>query len=296
MDKVRWRRDGMLGDDERLKMAWAWRLPAFDGGMIEVMAMLYGINKVEGEPDPIVYALGMTHEITTYALDPEKNVDFGRNLFEQPELSPLLPACVGFQFRAKSTSEAIQRIQEMSERVIAGTLPAMVQSEWKPFFEDGCDIVTPLPDIDQNLDRLEVADSRSGVLTRGTKPRKSWADLLWALAPSHQACRVTSVSAASVGVIVALAWVAVAFDMQTVTDKAHEVARDVFYRELVMPDGSVQSYTLTKVPGTTARYKVLMTTTVVAARKAEAETHARLAREDIELIDTIASRSPIEED
>ena len=73
---------------------------------------------------PVVHREGMTHEITVYEVDPLTPIDYNKSLFEQKNVSPLVPTTVGFQFPADSNDDAIDRINALLQRAIAEDWPA----------------------------------------------------------------------------------------------------------------------------------------------------------------------------
>jgi hypothetical protein len=60
----------------------------------------------------------VTHEFCAFELDANIKVDFDRDLFTQPELSPLLPCLLGFQFAARSDEDAFDQMQAAIDKVV----------------------------------------------------------------------------------------------------------------------------------------------------------------------------------
>jgi hypothetical protein len=82
----------------------------------ELLVLLYSLdsatNGIKHEPD-------VTHEFCLFELDEGVRVDFSRNLFAQPELSPLLPCLLGFQFAATSEEDAVKQLQTGIDKMIS---------------------------------------------------------------------------------------------------------------------------------------------------------------------------------
>jgi len=328
METVRWRRDGTVGDNNEFRMIFAWQLPASGRTIREGLLMLYSLTPHDGH-EPTIYAPGMTHEFTVYEVDPETPIDFDRSLFDQKKVSPLVPAVSGFQFRAKRSQDAIDRVQDLVNRIIRLELPPDVPSEWLPFMRDGVDIASELVDVGQALEKSSVERKVGGeqlaipdemknryrfekapspgvkaaiigglvgigalvtagaaMAVIGVDPDSFFVNAgavdenvfkrdlempdgkTYSVVLQHDhgkdahTLKVLSINkAGTVGTEVAaigeLAQLLGGQQVETITDAIHEKEQDVFTREIVMEDGSIDRTTLRKVPNAPRRYEVL---------------------------------------
>ena len=310
------------------RVVWAWHSLDFEDPLREGMLLLYGLT-VEGQHRPAINAPGMTHEFTVYEVDPETPIDFDRCLLDQKQVSPLVPAVVGFQLRAKRTQDAIDRVQDLVNRILRMELPPDVPSEWLPFMRDGVDIAAELvdvghvveksnierkvggeqlaiPDEMKNRYRFEKAPSpgvkaaiigglvgigalvtagaamavigvdpdsffvNAGAVAENVFKRdlempdgKTYAVLLQhdhgkdAHTLKVLTINKAGTSGTEVAAIGELAQLLGGQQVETITDAIHEKEQDVFTREIVMEDGSIDRTTLRKVPNAPRRYEVL---------------------------------------
>jgi hypothetical protein len=111
MKRAYWRRDkAPSGKQER---AWAVILPWIEEELLVLLYSLDGAtNGIKHDPD-------VTHEFCLFELDASVRVDFSRDLFAQPELSPLLPCLLGFQFAATSEEDAVNQMQAAIDKVVS---------------------------------------------------------------------------------------------------------------------------------------------------------------------------------
>jgi hypothetical protein len=156
MDKVKWRRDSTVAGDSAMHVVWAFRVPVSKSEYQEGLVMLYSMSRT-ADSSPTIYMPGMTHEVTVYTVAPETPIDFNRSLLEQKDVSPLTPHDIGFQFRAKSMADAVERIGDMVRRVVQLDVPPDVSSEWLPFFRDAVDISEPVVDTADAIEQLRAA-------------------------------------------------------------------------------------------------------------------------------------------
>lgn len=79
---------------------------------------LYDLTTDLGEDNaPVVHQAGATHEFMLFALDPDAPQKRG----ERPaKLQRLEPANLGFQFKADSDQVAVERLQGVVDRIVAG--------------------------------------------------------------------------------------------------------------------------------------------------------------------------------
>ena len=85
----------------------------------------------------------VTHEFAVFAVHPQTPVDYGRSLFDQPDLSPLNPPRVVFQFAANSNLDAVQRVSRYVGYMRAGDLPPRRANlaVWRQLFADGVSLL-----------------------------------------------------------------------------------------------------------------------------------------------------------
>lgn len=136
MEKTVWRKDGRVDESGRQKVLWGWKLPQSGLPYSEGIMMLCNL-KPAGNCAPEIYAEGMTHEFQVFELDPATPLDFEKSLFEQPDVSPLLPSTVAYQFRAACDRDAAKRVGDLVDRVVRLQLPPDLPSEWAPLMRDG---------------------------------------------------------------------------------------------------------------------------------------------------------------
>jgi hypothetical protein len=84
-----------------------------------------------------------THEFMLYRVDPRTPIDFARNLWEQPHVSPLLPARLGFQITAASDEDAVCMLDRIAEKFIRLELTPLLADEWVDMIPNGKMIVFP---------------------------------------------------------------------------------------------------------------------------------------------------------
>jgi len=126
MTRAYWRYDvAPSGKQER---AWAVALPWIEE---ELLVLLYPLDSVTRR---IKYAPDVTHEFCLFELDASVKVDFSRNLFSQPELSPLLPCLLGFQFAATSEDDAVIQMQAAIDKMIAHEIIYNAPPAWAGLF------------------------------------------------------------------------------------------------------------------------------------------------------------------
>ena len=159
LNSIRGRRDRKVSDDGHLSVLWGLRMPANPSESEESLFALYCLKKRRDLPDPLLYDTSMTHEFTVFALDSLVKINFRKSLWNQPKLSPVLPALIGFQFRADSDENAIARLQSLFDKVVRGDVPPDLSSAWLPYFRDGIDIATPLVDLNDVLAERRVDDA-----------------------------------------------------------------------------------------------------------------------------------------
>ena len=161
MDQMKWRRDGKVGDDNTMQVLWGFRLPDTGQELREGLVMLYSLNAVNGKR-PAIYALGMTHEFTVFEMSPETPIDFDRSMFEQKELQPLTPATVGYQFRASSSGDAMDRLDKIVQLIGRMELPPDISREWEQHFPDGVDLAPHMLDASEMAERAKIERTATG--------------------------------------------------------------------------------------------------------------------------------------
>jgi hypothetical protein len=256
MEKVKWRRDSVIGEDNEFKTVFAWQLPASGRTIREGLLILYSLTPFDGQ-EPTIYLPGMTHEFTLYEIDPGTPVDFETSLLQQKNLSPLVPAVCGFQFRAKSTQDAVARVEDLVGRVLRLELPPDVTSEWLPFMRDGVDITSELVDVGQVIEKSNVQRRAGG--ERIAIPDEMKKRYRFEKAPSWGR-RVALVAACmGVGAVISagFAMATVGPDMEQIADFVHDFRGDEFYKEVQQPNGEVTIERMRKVKGMAHRYEVL---------------------------------------
>jgi hypothetical protein len=236
METARWRRDGTVGNDIEFKMIFAWQLPASGRTIREGLLMLYSLTPQDGR-EPMIYAPGMTHEFTVYEVDPETPIDFERSLFEQKQVSPLVPAVVGFQFRASGSKAAIDRVEDLVNRIVRMELPPDVPTEWLPFMRDGVDIAAELLDVGQVIEKSNVERKVGG--ERLAIPDEMKKRYRFEKAPTTKAKVAWTTGLVAAGALLAVAGVYALFgvDPDMFFVNAGAVAENMFQRDLEMPDG-----------------------------------------------------------
>ena len=79
----------------------------------------------------------MTHEFTTYEIATQTPVDFAKSLFEQPGLSPILPAVTDYQIEAHDDEAAYSRLEEVVFAIIDHVMDFHDDEQWSNRFFDG---------------------------------------------------------------------------------------------------------------------------------------------------------------
>jgi len=256
MESVKWRRDGTIGEENEFRMIFGWRLPASGRTIREGLLMLYSLTPVDGH-DPTIYAPGMTHEFTLYEIDPETPIDFDTSLFEQKGLSPLVPAVCGFQFRARETQAAIDRVQDLVDRILRLELPPDVPCEWLPFMRDSVDITSAIVDVGQAIEKSHVERRVGG--DRVAIPDEIKTRYRFEKAPSmgRRVGLIAACIGVGAGLAVGFALATVGPDMAEIADFVHDLRGDEFYQEVQLPNGDVVVERMRKVKGMAHRYEVL---------------------------------------
>ena len=254
MDTTRWRKDG-VADDGRSKAIWAWRLPESGHAIREGMLMLYSLNETPGFR-PVKFGAGVTHEFCVFEVDPDTPIDFEKSLFEQKGVSPLTPAVVSYQFHARSDSAAVDRMQDLVDRVLALELPADIASEWAPFFHDGVDMTTAPLDCDECRERIAVERPAEGVSPVGSRNLAKRYD--FRPFPSRASLATVATLLIGFGVAVGVGGVALALgpDIEGWADIVHDMRGDTWFREIEMPDGTLHVVQVTKEKGS-PRHKII---------------------------------------
>lgn len=96
------------------------------------LVMLYDLTtEIPGQPAPLIYRQGMTHEIAVVALNPDYPAD--------PPTHHLKPANHIYQFLAHSDDAAVERVVALLEEIEAKTLSPDTdfRTMWDVRFSDG---------------------------------------------------------------------------------------------------------------------------------------------------------------
>ena len=143
------RKDCTVDADGRTRTIWAWRLPDASGDLRDGLLVLFNLIPT---PDctPVLHAPDVTHEFQVYEVDPATPIDFGRNLFEQKSVSPLIPATVAYQFRAQTELDAIERLSDLTARVADLSLAPDSDTGWALFLSDGVNIRSSLTGLEES--------------------------------------------------------------------------------------------------------------------------------------------------
>jgi hypothetical protein len=138
-----WRMDGVIEQTRRVKVIWAWRFASGSQEGLPEEGLILMVNLIRAaDCRSLVHREGMTHEITVYEVDPLTPIDYKKSLFEQKNVSPLVPTTIGFQFPADSNDDAIDRITALLQCAIAEDWPADIVGVWEKMFSDGVRIPT----------------------------------------------------------------------------------------------------------------------------------------------------------
>lgn len=78
-----------------------------------------------------------------YRVSPETPIDFEKSLWEQPRVSPLLPARAGFQIAASSDTEAFTIVDAIAEKMMRLELIPFVAEELQRQVPRGKMIIVP---------------------------------------------------------------------------------------------------------------------------------------------------------
>lgn len=142
--KVQVRYDELDQKDGIFSAAWGMSVPWAHPIWSEYVLFLYDIKAHAGVAAPILHKEGMTYEFVLHALDPNTKIDFSKNLFDQPALSPLQPANMGYQFKAASNEEAVSRIKPIIDLIENGQMSPDTDfaRAWHPFFTEGFDLLS----------------------------------------------------------------------------------------------------------------------------------------------------------
>lgn len=92
-------------------------------------------------PKPTLARPGMTHEMSLWAIDPDKPVS---KWMEAPAGCMLTPANQAYQFKAESDEAALNRIQDLVNQMEARTLSPDTdyRRAWDALFQDGVSLIT----------------------------------------------------------------------------------------------------------------------------------------------------------
>jgi len=152
------RRDTLITEDGCIGAAWGMRLHGIDPARPDGLLLLYGLKPRPGLPSPLKYAPDVTHEFSVYGIDGGEQIRFDRNMWRQPELKPVLPASVAFQFSASSDEEAIERIQAVLDEALEGKAFPNVSEDWFANFPDAVDLSKPMLVYDDPATDLRIVD------------------------------------------------------------------------------------------------------------------------------------------
>jgi hypothetical protein len=128
----------------RLMKAWGMRTPGRHPLIKDRMAFLYSLEET-ARPKPFVARPDLTHEFAAFRLCPKTPIDFDEDLWAQPHLSPLTPACFVGQFKAETDEEAIQCVCRSLRDLMCGVHPHTAEG-WATHFPDCEVLVSPEPD------------------------------------------------------------------------------------------------------------------------------------------------------
>jgi hypothetical protein len=203
------------------------------------LLLLYSLADGPRRKRSIRYGPHITHELTAYAIDGGEQIRFDRNMWRQPELKPVLPALVAFQFKAGSDEDAIGRIQAMLDEVLAGKAIPNVSEHWLARFPDAIDLSKPILDFDDPDADLRLVDDCAGCshLSKPSCPVN--------IARRFPLSNVLGLAAATVG-LCGLPTVAEPVD---IFGSHARDTDDVITRWMVLNDGHQVRVRITKMPG-----------------------------------------------
>lgn len=138
--EVRKRFDFKLLSCGSLGAAWAVEPPQIHPYIKQAMLLLYGLGH---GLDVTRHYPEATHEFMIYRVSPETPIDFEKSLWEQPRVSPLLPARAGFQIAASSDTEAFTIVDAIAEKMMRLELIPFVAEELQRQVPRGKMIIVP---------------------------------------------------------------------------------------------------------------------------------------------------------
>jgi hypothetical protein len=113
MNYKKYRRDRLFTADGSLRLAWGLRrdCPAVDPS--DQVVFLYSLRPTKTNPEPMLEYADSTHEVLVCEVAADTPIDFERSLWEQPRLSPMIPALVNHQLRGLDDGAAEALIQRL---------------------------------------------------------------------------------------------------------------------------------------------------------------------------------------
>ena len=267
MKNSRLRFDSIEMIDGRRSTAWAYNRACNKPRQTERLVILTSLHDIPGQQKKHKATLSMTHQVDFFHLDKATGIDFDKSLWEQPTLSPMLPARLSYQFMATiegkpSDMLAEMRISGIVTDAAAASLPYPLSMVWTDSFADGFDV----SDLDSDPSGItqELARERGFHETvlapmqrdKGVSPHAVTS------APAPPRFRQLAKNFAYTLMVSVVSIVSTAVFTSTnrvladYTDQMHDASLDVFYREWLLPDGSVRHVRLAKVKGIPGRYTV----------------------------------------
>jgi hypothetical protein len=212
---------------------------------------------------------GMTHEVQVYEIDPRTKLSLHAPLFAQPHVSPLTPAPVSYQFKAKSQAEAVDRCQDMMARIARKEIAPDIIDDWKVFFRDAVDTSSPVVDVEHLRDQaaMGTTSGESNIFDGGGPEFKRLYEVREAMPKKEESKQMFSVlmvgalfgmclTGAAGALAIGGSTEDIVYNLRTWTGRP-------FYNEAVMPNGDVFVSQMQAVPGYRNRYQLLSREKVV---------------------------------